>query len=448
MAIIGGQINPANYPQPNYSGVIQSAQMQAQGLSNIGKSIGGALTNFGEAKKEQRKVDAYNKASAKSIEAAITLGKSYEIKGVEETLAPFLQSYNDPNLSPIEKAALLDEGKAMIPNVFGRFDKDQAMAIQKAQNAPPPPAPRTFKMEILNIGGKLLAVQRGSDGQIYSEDKQFPITNVQAYGEGKPPEVYSAGATSNADFIDGALNTPFPIADGSSGSLPPVGDVNPLFPALTPQDAAAIDAILAGGQLAPPVGEPPASIARPQPEPTYTPRYIAADEANSVEEVKALTNDQKKAYGLADNKQYVAKFANGKMTSIPEPIKSDDQIDTFRPATIEESAPFGGMQGQISERTGRFYPVQTSAPEQKLKLLTQAAKFYSEGKKAEALQYATAAGIGGLFGNLTISDLDDYFGSGAAPVDSTVPTAPTPETPAAPLTRKPLDKIITIPKSN
>jgi hypothetical protein len=447
MAIIGGQINPANYPQPDYSGVIQSAQMQAQGLSNIGKSIGGALTNFGEAKKEQKKVDAYNKASAKSIEAAITLGKSYEIKGVEETLAPFLQSYNDPNLSPIEKAALLDEGKAMIPNVFGRFDQSQAIAIKNAQNAPPPAPSFGFTgTELKKTDKGDLYVLKGNDGLDYDPKTRLPIFDLAAYGEGLPPEVFSAGATSAANSIDGALNIPFPIADGSSGSLPPVGDVNPILPALTPEDAAAIDAIIAGGQLAPPVGEPPASIARPRQEPTYTPRYIATDEVNSVEEVKALTNDQKKAYGLADNKQYVAKFANGKMTSIPEPIKSEDQIDTFRPATIEESAPFGGMQGQISERTGRFYPVQTSAPEQKLKLLTQAAKFYSEGKKTEALQYATAAGIGGLFGNLTISDLDDYFGSGAAPVDSTVPTVPTPATPAAPPTRKSLDKIIPIPK--
>ena len=131
--MLGSGINPESFKQ-DYSGFARAAEIQAQGLANLGQSIGGAIQNFGEAKKEQKKVDAYNKASAKSIEAAITLGKSYEIKGVEETLAPFLKSYNDPNLSPIEKAALLDEGKAMIPNVFGRFDKDQAMAIENARN--------------------------------------------------------------------------------------------------------------------------------------------------------------------------------------------------------------------------------------------------------------------------------------------------------------------------
>jgi len=315
MALIAGQINPANYPQPNYSGVIQSAQMQAQGLSNIGKSIGGALTNFGEAKKEQRKVDAYNKASAKSIEAAITLGKSYEIKGVEETLSPFLQSYNDPNLSPIEKAALLDEGKAMIPNVFGRFDKSQAMAIENARNAPLPPAPLVYQDKLLKTSQGDILVKQGSDGQMYDPKTKYPIFDLQAYGEGKPPEVYSAGATSAADFIDGALYN-FPNLDGTPGSMPPVGDVNPLLPQLTPEGAAAINAILAGGQLAPPVGEPPASIARPQPEPQYTPRYIATDEVKAptgtvitMDEYNAIVKSGQNIEGipLPDGKFYATK---------------------------------------------------------------------------------------------------------------------------------------------
>ena len=138
--MLGSGINPESF-KLDFGGFADAARMQAQGLSNLGQSIGGAIQNYGEVKKEQKKVDAYNKASAKSIEAAITLGKSYQIKGVEETLNPFLESYNNPNLSPIEKAALLDEGKAMIPNVFGRFDKNQAMLIEQAQNAPAPAAP-------------------------------------------------------------------------------------------------------------------------------------------------------------------------------------------------------------------------------------------------------------------------------------------------------------------
>jgi hypothetical protein len=130
--MLGSGINPESFKQ-DYSGFARAAEIQAQGMANLGASIGGIIKDFGEQKKEQKKVDAYNKASAKAIEAAITLGKSYDVSGVEDTLSPFLKAYNDPNLSPIEKAALLDEGKAMIPNVFGRFDASQADAIKKAQ---------------------------------------------------------------------------------------------------------------------------------------------------------------------------------------------------------------------------------------------------------------------------------------------------------------------------
>ena len=130
--MLGSGINPESFKQ-DYSGFARAAETQAQGMANLGASIGGVIKDFGEAKKEQKKVDAYNKASVKAIEAAITLGGSYGITGAEDTLRPFLEAYNDPNLSPIEKAALLDEGKGMIPNVFGRFDASQADAIQRAQ---------------------------------------------------------------------------------------------------------------------------------------------------------------------------------------------------------------------------------------------------------------------------------------------------------------------------
>jgi hypothetical protein len=276
--MLGSGINPESF-KLDFGGFADAARMQAQGLSNLGQSIGGAIQNYGEVKKEQKKVDAYNKASAKSIEAAITLGKSYQIKGVEETLNPFLESYNDPNLSPIEKAALLDEGKAMIPNVFGRFDKNQAMLIEQAQNAPAPAEPFRFtgsELKKTDKGG--LYVLKGNDGLDYDPKTKLPIFDLAAFGEGLPPEVFSAGAIPAANPIDGALNM-FPNFNGNPGSMPPVGTPNPLLPALTPQDQAAINGILAAGQLAPQVGEPPASIARPKPAPQYPPRFIPNEPA-------------------------------------------------------------------------------------------------------------------------------------------------------------------------
>jgi len=208
--MLGSGINPESFKQ-DYSGFANAAATQAQGISDLGASIGGAIKDFGEAKKEQKKVDAYNKASAKAIEAAITLGGSYGITGAEETLRPFLEAYNDPSLSPIEKAALLDEGKGMIPNVFGRFDARQADAIQRAQinarNAPPMPEPFGFtgsRLEKTDKGD--LYVLEGNDGLDYDPKTKLPIFDLAAFGEGLPPEVWSGSSTFSDDL--GNFTTP------------------------------------------------------------------------------------------------------------------------------------------------------------------------------------------------------------------------------------------------
>jgi hypothetical protein len=77
MALNAGQINPALYPQPNYSGVVQSAQMQSQGMADIGKQIGGAITQVGDYFKQQ-------KEKAKSVDTAS------RIAGLLESKAPDL----------------------------------------------------------------------------------------------------------------------------------------------------------------------------------------------------------------------------------------------------------------------------------------------------------------------------------------------------------------------
>lgn len=233
MALISGQINPANYPQPDYSGVVNSAQMQAQGLANIGSSIAGVIKDYGQAKQEQKKVDAYNKASAKSIEAAITLGDSYGITGAEQTLRPFLSAYNDSNLSPIEKAAMLDEGKAMIPNLFGRFDKSQAMAIENARNAPPPPKQFGFTgSELRKTDKGDIYVLTGNDGFDYDPKTRLPIYDLDAFGRGQSPEVFSNQLGSEAanqivaGMNLGASPSMGTSSDGGPGVLPQKPDIN------------------------------------------------------------------------------------------------------------------------------------------------------------------------------------------------------------------------------
>ena len=77
MALNAGQINPALYPQLDYSGVVQSAQMQSQGMADIGKQIGGAITQVGDYFKQQ-------KEQVKSVTTAS------RIAGLLESKAPDL----------------------------------------------------------------------------------------------------------------------------------------------------------------------------------------------------------------------------------------------------------------------------------------------------------------------------------------------------------------------
>lgn len=131
MALIAGQINPANYPQPNYSGVVQSAQMQAREMANIGASIGGVIKDFGEAREQRKKIDAETKASRAGIESAIKLGDAlgFDVKGM---LSPVLDRMDDPNTTPMEAAALGREASTQIANVLNLGFKAQDQKSQRA----------------------------------------------------------------------------------------------------------------------------------------------------------------------------------------------------------------------------------------------------------------------------------------------------------------------------
>lgn len=306
--MLGSGINPESFKQ-DYSGFARAAEIQAQGLSNLGGSIAGAIKDYGQAKQEHKKVDAYNKASAKAIEAAITLGNSYGITGAEQTLRPFLSAYNDPNLSPIEKAAMLDEGKAMIPNVFGRFDKSQAMAIENARNAPPLPAPLVFKNRLL--GG--IHVKEGSDGEIYDPKTMYPIFDLPAFGRGEPPEVFSnQSGLGTASQIDAGLNVGSPpigfgtSADGGPGVLPLKPDTNTeLANSITkangmmeiPSDVPEGLSPLTSGNVASQVQKainidgPPVQTAQAQPNHPLTPRYIS-DKSEAKKEPVTITMEK------------------------------------------------------------------------------------------------------------------------------------------------------------
>jgi hypothetical protein len=96
MAIIGGQINPAYYPQPDYSGVVRSAQMQSQGIANIGQQIGGAIKQYGDDEKTIKK----SAQMAKSIRDAIP-----ELADMANNS---LEQLSNPDLSQRDRLAIAE----------------------------------------------------------------------------------------------------------------------------------------------------------------------------------------------------------------------------------------------------------------------------------------------------------------------------------------------------
>jgi len=128
--MLGAGVDPRMFVQ-DYSGFTRAAEIQAQGMQNLGAMIGKGIADFGEARKERKKIDAEVKANRASIESAIKLGDSlgFDIKG---TLAPIVSRMDDPNTSPMEAAALGREAAGQIQNVLGLGFKAREMQQNEA----------------------------------------------------------------------------------------------------------------------------------------------------------------------------------------------------------------------------------------------------------------------------------------------------------------------------
>ena len=128
--MLGSGINPESFKQ-DFSGFARAAEIQAQGMANIGERIGSAIKDFGEAKEQRKKIDAETKASRAGIESAIKLGDAlgFDVKGM---LSPVLDRMDDPNTTPIEAAALGREASTQIANVLNLGFKAKDQEYQRA----------------------------------------------------------------------------------------------------------------------------------------------------------------------------------------------------------------------------------------------------------------------------------------------------------------------------
>ena len=130
--MLGSGINPESFKQ-DYSGFARAAEMQAQGLSNLGGSIAGVIKDYGQAKQERKKLDAGIKATVTGIESAIKMGDSLGID-VKSSLTPYLDKINDPNVTPTEAAAYAQEASSAIGNILNFGMKANQLGMEENQN--------------------------------------------------------------------------------------------------------------------------------------------------------------------------------------------------------------------------------------------------------------------------------------------------------------------------
>jgi hypothetical protein len=131
MALLGSSVDPRLFVQ-DYSGFTRAAEIQAQGMQNLGAAIGQGIKDFGEARQERKKLDAQIKADSASIESAMKLGDSLGID-IKSYLAPIQAKINDPNTTPMEAAAYGRAAAQGISNAFTLGIGAQDRRIKLAQ---------------------------------------------------------------------------------------------------------------------------------------------------------------------------------------------------------------------------------------------------------------------------------------------------------------------------
>ena len=170
MALLGSSVDPRLFMQ-DYSGFTRAAEIQAQGMQNLGAAIGQGIKDYGEIVGERKKTDAQIKADDVSIESAIKLGKSLGID-INSYLEPIQALRKDPNTTPAESLALGRAAAQGISNAFtlGIGAQEREIAAQRAK------AEAGYKQGMLGAAQTRAAASLFSAKQAAGELKETEIS--------------------------------------------------------------------------------------------------------------------------------------------------------------------------------------------------------------------------------------------------------------------------------
>lgn len=148
--MLGSGINPESFKQ-DYSGFARAAEIQAQGISNLGASIGGAIKDFGEENKARKKEQAEQN---KQIKQAESIGNMIvqTMPEYADMINPSLAALGDQNIPLADRvieALNITEGFKTRLNLEGlvREKEMDAMRMQKMRMSMQPAAPAAAPIE-------------------------------------------------------------------------------------------------------------------------------------------------------------------------------------------------------------------------------------------------------------------------------------------------------------
>jgi hypothetical protein len=325
--MLGSGINPESF-KLDYSGMANAAATQAQGVANLGASIGGAISEVGDYFKKQKEDE---KKVQKSLSVAKAIGDL--IPGLQPTIKGSLDILNDKEIPlsqrTAEADAIADILNLGINEVRNRQDvgfKERALNIQEAEalarNAPKPvvydfepveiPAEYGGKSGVLRADKDLgSGIIRTADGKLYRNEEDAKLQRNPIV-QGNIDAGLNTGipaSASEAERKSILINNALEIPDTNN-----TAEANPILLNDFP------DGMPVATETPAPLGAPtmigtPAMDALP---PGFTPTQA------EVAEIRALTEPEKQEMKLPDG-DYVGRFINGKLTATPTiiPAKTD-----------------------------------------------------------------------------------------------------------------------------
>lgn len=462
--MLGSGINPESFKQ-DYSGFARAAEIQAQGLQNLGASIGGAIQNYGEMKKSQQ-ADERAVQKSKSVAKAIgdlipdlkpTLQNSLTIldnkelplsqrKAEAEAISDILNlgigQIRNASAQQIEQSKLESDAayKARQIEIAQQNADSRAQSAMAAGKAPPP----TINMPLGDGSTKLMQWDGESQSYVPTRTSGLDGANQAVKGDDlislvKDFEKFEPKAYNDYKQVSVGYGTKGKLGEVLTEEQASERLQSELFGhAKRIEDAAALKGITLnknqfnaltsfdfntgkGANLIERFGDDPQQLASKILEYNKAGGEVKGGlvKRRRIEAALFLSPEQQAAESPQVTPQNQggigftpAKVSAGEEGTVMTQAELDDLV---KRGESVESQPLGG--GKYFVKTSRLNN-KLSAAELKLDYLEKAATAYAAGDKPKALRLATAAGLGGLWTNLTIADLDDYFGSGVAPTDS------------------------------